>query len=371
MAFKQRSSPFAQVLTQDTPPGTDPTTPKTTKVKETRKQMYDRKGWSYDKTIKGFKDNKNNNFSPEITRNSKNPFTTTPKVDAEEVVEEQQVEENIPFFEQMGNAFNKYVIGTSPVVKYSLNKLKNNLSENLNPKGYGGGNEGEVSYSEVASRVGKAAFNIDDPENRKDGNIDSTQMTERKALLNKTLRQPYDKSILPPSNYKPTSSKDPNATYVKSLTTENDIRTNNATGSLKDHWEAINKRKDPDKPDKPGSWTAYHSPDKKDNMNVLGHYTQSAGIDENGRKYVAYYDTWDLQPFGKDNIGSKIFDGMQRAAGVDTPEVYGRVYVDEFYNNTITNVSKEIKGKGKENKLDTSFTDAPPPSSNFRETRQR
>jgi len=57
---------------------------------------------------------------------------------------------------------------------------------------------------------------------------------------------------------------------------------------------------------------------------VAGAYKIDHGIDENGRKYVSFYDKWDLSPFSKDRgiNGNDI-------PGTTPVELYDRIYEDE------------------------------------------
>lgn len=57
---------------------------------------------------------------------------------------------------------------------------------------------------------------------------------------------------------------------------------------------------------------------------VAGAYKIDHGIDENGRKYVSFYDLWDLSPFSKDRgiNGNDI-------PGTKPVELYDRIYEDE------------------------------------------
>ena len=59
---------------------------------------------------------------------------------------------------------------------------------------------------------------------------------------------------------------------------------------------------------------------------VLGNYTMDYGIDPNdGREYISYYDKWNINP--TDNISDDLID---KTLNLQSPEIYGRVYLDEI-----------------------------------------
>lgn len=70
------------------------------------------------------------------------------------------------------------------------------------------------------------------------------------------------------------------------------------------------------------------------NMQPLGDATISAGEDDKGY-YISYYDKWDLNPFsGGSAVNNKLvkalgLDKVDDLAGIDGPEIYGRVYFDK------------------------------------------
>ena len=70
-------------------------------------------------------------------------------------------------------------------------------------------------------------------------------------------------------------------------------------------------------------------------------------LDKDGREYVSYYDTWDLDPFDNNTL-NKISKSVQSSVGINAPEIYGRVYLDELpsYKSTFKQTKKTKKRKG-------------------------
>lgn len=70
--------------------------------------------------------------------------------------------------------------------------------------------------------------------------------------------------------------------------------------------------------------------------NTLGTFTLNRGSDDRG-DYIDYYDEWDLNPF-TDDFGRKPDEDKRKIEdffyddvfGLNTPKVYGRVYMDEL-----------------------------------------
>lgn len=60
---------------------------------------------------------------------------------------------------------------------------------------------------------------------------------------------------------------------------------------------------------------------------VLGNYTMDYGIDpRDGREYISYYDKWNINPTD-DYISDDLID---KSLNLQSPEIYGRVYLDEI-----------------------------------------
>jgi len=180
--------------------------------------------------------------------------------------------------------------------------IKSQLAKNINPMGY---------YNPIG-RVTKAVLgqaepgSYANPVNRNQGTL------EREDLLSLMMTGEMKNNSIQVSKYKPTKSKDPNAIYYNSPSTENRL-----------------KRLIKDKHIKTG--VVNHGP-------TLGSYTINRGVDKDGREYFSYYDVWDLNPFEAPPYygGSldKIATKAQEVIGVKPAEVYGRVYVDEVVEET-------------------------------------
>ncbi len=145
-------------------------------------------------------------------------------------------------------------------------------------------------------------------------------LQEREDLLNILLGldQEYN-SISIQDEYKPSKSKDADSVYYKSPSTENYI---------------INQlQKDPQKFIKQirgyKDGVNYWAEDEQE-INTLGNYTLSIGVDDKG-EYISYYDIWDLQPF-ESKAGTAVVDAAQSLAGLNAPEIYGRVYLKDDAN---------------------------------------
>ena len=206
----------------------------------------------------------------------------------------------------------------STIGKAGLNLVKSQLAKNLDPYQY----EKEV-YNEDGSfrtqgpgeRVLRALVSKEDGQ----GSWQGQATKERKDLLSMMLSQKPEYNSIPVSDYKPSSSKDENAVYYSSPTSEKTIR---------------EKLKDPEflksfKPNSKGvmSLQDYFSDvERGSGSNVLGKYTLNQGEDEDG-KYISYYDKWDLEPFkSSSETLSNISNKAQKLAGITPTELYGRVY---------------------------------------------
>ncbi len=157
--------------------------------------------------------------------------------------------------------------------------------------------------------------------------IDKAAEHERRDLMSIMMGTPQEFNSIGKSQYKPSNSTDENATYYKSQVTEDTIRENyksfiqnmdsNGTDKVLTYQAGDNIRRD------------------KVNRNVLGRFTVGKGIDDDGREYLSYYDKWDLQPFKKSsNLLTSVTDKLQYLAGIEAPEVYGRIYKDELGDET-------------------------------------
>jgi hypothetical protein len=207
----------------------------------------------------------------------------------------------------------------STIGKAGLNLVKSQLAKNLNPYEYentvysdGGRESREQGPGE---RVLRALVSKEDQM----GSWKGQATRERKDLLSMMLGQKPEYSSIPVSEYRPSSSKDQEAVYYRSPTSEETIK---------------EKLKDPEflksfKPNSKGimSLQDYFSDAQRGSgSNVLGKYTLNQGEDDKG-KYVSYYDKWDLEPYkGSNKTLNNISNKAQELAGITPTELYGRVY---------------------------------------------
>ena len=159
---------------------------------------------------------------------------------------------------------------------------------------------------------------------------------ERIDLLQVLMDQPQKYDSIETSDYKPTKSKDENATYYKSKTTEDTLKSrlpkaSKTHGSVEDWIKDVKKH----------GATKYGS--------VLGNYTIDKGQDEKGH-YISYYDKWDLNPIpttgvtGIDkNIDKAVGWLTKNVVGMTNPEIYGRIYYNPETNEPIDKSSSTSK----------------------------
>tara|TARA_R110000803_G_scaffold166331_1_gene229674 strand:- start:247 stop:1026 length:780 start_codon:yes stop_codon:yes gene_type:complete len=207
----------------------------------------------------------------------------------------------------------------STVGKAGLNFAKGQLAKNLNPYEYentvysDGGRESRKQGP--GERVLRALVSKEDQM----GSWKGQATKERKDLLGMMLGRQQEYNSIPVSEYRPSSSKDQEAVYYRSPTSEETIK---------------EKLKDPEflksfKPNSKGTMSLmdYFSDTKSGSGdNVLGKYTLNQGEDDKG-KYVSYYDKWDLEPYkGSNKTLNNISNKAQELAGIKPTELYGRVY---------------------------------------------
>ena len=166
-----------------------------------------------------------------------------------------------------------------------------------------------------------------------DENRNTNSAKERRDLLSIGMLGKQQHNSVPISKYKPTNSTNKNMVYYSSPSTENAIRQKIKLRGIESVLEDF-------KPNEKGvsSWQGrlrtglINDKGKEYGTNdddVLGNFTQNLGEDEKG-KYISYYDRWDLNPFsGKSKIADAITTGAQYAAGINPPEVYGRIYYEQ------------------------------------------
>jgi hypothetical protein len=189
--------------------------------------------------------------------------------------------------------------------------IRERFARNIYPVGYNYGTRRPIGKRLMDTLV------RDIPENIVESEYFQPSLLERKALLDLSMGQPVREEAigaLSVSDYRPSSSTDNDSTYLRSKETEEEI-----VGTYladPDSIDFLNER-------------INESDGKFVNKGggVLGNYTVSRGEDENGT-YLSYYDLWDLNPANKIPGVRDVLDGAQSLAGINPPEVYGRIYVD-------------------------------------------
>lgn len=191
-----------------------------------------------------------------------------------------------------------------------LHKFKENLGENLAPAGY------EISPEKNIKRVISAGLGYPDQltQSRQKQNPDSTYsntQAERDDLWHMVLGLDQPNNTVKESEYRPTNESNPNSVYYSSSVTEESLRKKLDQGGL----EAIDKMVEA-------------GPGRYGDKNTLGHFTVAKGQDDKGH-YISYYDVWDLNPISKGPGALRTLENAgQSLLGLETPEVYGRIYYD-------------------------------------------
>tara|TARA_R100001509_G_scaffold26687_4_gene13960 strand:+ start:3574 stop:6456 length:2883 start_codon:yes stop_codon:yes gene_type:complete len=264
----------------------------------------------------------------------------------------QQGKENIsenmlPFGYQNSRGYTQLLDGSSAVQGVTLGK---NVSKATNRFV---DNRPGVTANKLTNRFGLPAINkivsavFDLPKNKVEKrNIEElyanpsniAPLQERKDLLNILLGLDQEYNSIPiQDEYKPSKSKDSDSVYYKSPATESYI-INQLQKDPQEFMRQVRGYKD---------GVNYWAADDQ-NVNTLGNYTLSLGEDDKG-KYISYYDIWDLQPF-KNKAGTAVLDAAQSVAGLNAPEVYGRVYLKDDaklgFKKEFTRVPLDERGKG-------------------------
>lgn len=218
--------------------------------------------------------------------------------------------------------------------------LRERFARNIHPVAYNYGKRRPIGRRLMDTLVRDIRENIRSSEYFQPG------LKERKALLDLSMGQPVREEAigaLSVSDYRPSSSTDNDSVYLRSKATEEEIVESYLSGG-QEELDFLNERLN----ESDGKFI-------KPAGGVLGNYTVSLGEDENGA-YLSYYDVWDLNP--ADNIPGvrDVVDGAQSLAGVNPPEVYGRIYVDTDdkgnvigYKNRQPKKSKRYRNETKEN----------------------
>lgn len=212
--------------------------------------------------------------------------------------------------------------------------VRERFARNISPLAYNSVVNGNALHRLVNTII------LNNPENMTGGI--SPRVTERKALLDLSMGLPVrDEAIgaLSVSDYRPSSSTDNDTTYFRSKETEDTLVQSYL--SDEEHLDWLNERLN----EGDGKFI-------QGGGAVLGNYTVSRGEDENGT-YLSYYDVWDLNPV--DNIPGvrDVVYGAQSLAGVNPPEVYGRIYVDTDDKGNIIGVKNRQPKKSKRYRNET------------------
>ena len=248
--------------------------------------------------------------------------------------------------------FNKYQ--KTGFLEKLTNPIRKQLAEHLYPVGYDGSRINEENEVERYGPLGKiynalrgredTSILRDRLENTMPPDKYKALIQEREDFLQLVMGQDQKHNTVNASKYRPSDSKDKNAVYYTSQVTEDLLKEflSSEDGEL----NTVIDDKNPIKRSKPGSGIDSKDQDipwmvktRKDFTGkkvvnaegTLGNFTIDRGTDEDGREYVSYYDKWDLDPFKVDNKSvNAIMDKVQSAVGVNSPEVYGRIYLDEL-----------------------------------------
>ena len=234
---------------------------------------------------------------------------------------------------------------------------KENLAENINPRGYGMGLGSVYRKNFLGNQAVQRLYDaivLDKKElarQYEDEDIEESYIpyipnyvasqAERQDLLGLMLGQGQKHGSIEPAIYKPTDATDPDAEYVRSKVTEYDIKkflkNPYVPGRLRG---GGNKNQRGYKANKEGDYIG----DRKDIAEllidigpygkVLGNYKLDKGVDEKGH-YISYYDIWDVNPLSDQYEGNvtsliprELDQAIQSAVGITPAEVYGRVYYD-------------------------------------------
>ena len=250
---------------------------------------------------------------------------------------------------------------------------KENLAENINPRSYGfyadddaPGREDPILGNEAIQRLYNAiVLDRKEPIREKEeeriellydpsdpnysslsgfgglADSDAAVEAERQDLLGLMLGQGQKYDSIEPAIYKPTDATDPDAEYVRSKVTEQQIKNELTSAYVPNYLRAADYKSRGYKADEDGNYIGdgKNLPDlllEKDPYgDVLGNFTLNKGVDEKGH-YISYYDKWDVNPLSSKKsqgdatsiMSRGLDDAIQSAVGITPAEVYGRVYYD-------------------------------------------
>ena len=265
------------------------------------------------------------------------------------------------------------------------NMIRKRLAENLYPVGYSGSS---VDSEGNVERFGPVTKILNALKGKKDASIMQHNLkqeidpkkynaiiNEREDFLQILMGQNQKHNSVIKSKYKPSDSKDKDTVYYTSPYTEQHIKNwlageGNIFKVLDDEnpmfpaepAEGIDAGKGDQKP-----WIVDLNPDFAgrqvvglDGPGTLANFTLDRGVDKEGREYVSYYDTWDLDPFDNNTL-NKISKSVQSSVGINVPEIYGRIYLDEIENTSSEESPSSKKYQTGTNVFTPTLTFPPPP----------
>lgn len=208
----------------------------------------------------------------------------------------------------------------------NISNWRENLAENIDPLTYG--KYGDRIFDAVVYDKKEPGREYSDRTGGKPG------MKERVDLLNMVMGRPQQYNTIKESQYRPTKTKtdDSDVTYYTTQQIEDDLI------------RKISRKKDKGELD---SWidnvklnkelvgTKY---ERVNRARIMAKYSLDHGVDKDGREYISYYDKWNLNPT-KGKISDETID---KTLGLNSPEIYGRVYLDELKEK-----EKDSKNKNK------------------------
>ena len=189
---------------------------------------------------------------------------------------------------------------------FITNPIRQRLAENLFPVSYSGDPDedgllgGPIDKVLLALTDEKSIFD----HRTGDPNKDSRTIQERTDLLQVLMGQDQTYNTIKESKYKPTKGDNNDGTFYSSALTEDEIKFRLSQNG----WDSFKNT--------------------VTSGGALGNYTIDKGEDEKG-KYISYYDKWDLSPFKENGFLNEVSDKLQFWAGINPPEIYGRVYLKD------------------------------------------
>ena len=239
-----------------------------------------------------------------------------------------RIAEGLPTFEDLGG-WDGVMENAPDFLLSPFATVRERLAENIKPLGYGEDPAQRVLDAVWNNKPEKYSEGWTEEEGKRDDRDD--YMRERTDFLAMTMGQDQPYSTVKKSEYAPSKGswfdKITGKDYYVSPTTEKWIQGKLKRGGADKLIAEIEKNRDPET----NVSSKYWSSGGKDN--TLGNYTLDVGEDEKGR-YISYHDQWDLNPFSGTMLGDNTFvkmgeNALQSLLGVDPPEIYGRIYIDD------------------------------------------